>query len=87
MTHIPYGGSGANTLSLLGYPDGEIQTIDWWKSDIFKEYISNQLTDFSKGMSKSMKTLFNFVNIEGGMYHDITKAMVNAPYSAPVSAT
>ena len=32
----------------------------------FKECISNQLSYFAKGMSMSMKTIFNFVNIEGG---------------------
>ena len=54
-----------------------------WKSDTFKEYIINQVSDFSKRISSSMKMLFNFVNIEGEVHNDITKAMVNAPYSAP----
>ena len=84
-THSLRGG-GANTLFLSGYSDGEIQKMDRWKSDTFKEYISDQLPDISKGTSKSMKTLFNFVNIEGGVYHDTTKAMANACYFTPASA-
>ena len=51
-----------------------------WKSDTFKEYISSQLSQFSVGMSKSMKEVFNFVNVEGGVYSDVTAAMINEPY-------
>jgi hypothetical protein len=32
-------------------------------------------------MSKSMKKVFNFVNVEGGVYHDVTSTMINEPYS------
>ena len=56
-----------------------------WKSDTFKEYISDQLSEFLVGMSKIMKKVFNFVNVEGGVYHDITKTMINILYSAPAS--
>ena len=44
------------------------------------------MLDFSKGMSKSMKKVFNFVSIEGGVYHDITKIMVDVHYATPASA-
>ena len=47
---------------------------------------SQMLSEFSMGMSKSMKKVFNFVNVEGGVYHDITKTMINIPYTAPANA-
>ncbi len=28
-----------------------------------------------------MKTKFNFVNIAGGVYHDITNDVINTPYN------
>ena len=52
-----------------------------WKSNTFKEYISDQLSNFSEGMSKSMKKRFIFVNIEGGVLHDVTNTAVNTPYT------
>ena len=79
-------GSGANALSLSGYSNREIQKMGRWKSDTFKEYISDQLSDFSEGMSKSMKKVFNFVNTKGGVYSDTTLTMVNAPYAPPSRA-
>ena len=54
--------------------------MECWKSDTFKEYISSQLSQFSVGMSKSTKKVFNFVNIEGGVYSDVIAAMINEPY-------
>lgn len=64
-THSLRGG-GANALSLAGYSDREIQKMgSRWKSNTFKEYISDQLSQFSEGMSKSIKKLFNFVDVEG----------------------
>ena len=44
-----------------------------WRSDAFKEYISEQLSTFTEGMSKNMKRSFNFVNVEGGVLHNITQ--------------
>ena len=66
-THSLRGG-GANAISLSSYSDREIQKMGWCKSDTFKEYISDQLSDLSKGTSKSTKKVFNFVSIEGGVY-------------------
>ena len=83
---FPPSGS-ANALSLSGYSDREIQKMGRWKSNIFKEYISGQLSDFSEGMSKSMKKVFKSVNIKGGMNSDITSTMVNASYAPPASAS
>ena len=68
---------GANTLYLSGYSDREIQKMGRWRSDTFKEYIMEQLSAFTKGMSTSMKS-FNFVNVEGGVLKDITKECINS---------
>ena len=84
-THSLQGG-GANALSLLGFSDRKIQKMGRWKIIAFKEYISNQLLEFSVGMSKSMKKVSNFVNVEGGVYNDVTETMINIPYSAPANA-
>ena len=44
----------ANALSLAGFSDTEIQKMGRWRSDTFKEYISEGLAVFSEGMSKEM---------------------------------
>ncbi len=70
---------GANALSLSGYSDREIQKMGRWRSATFKEYITEQLSCFSSGMSKNMKTRFNFVNVEGGVYTDVTHDIMQLP--------
>ena len=77
---------GANALSLAGYSDREIQKMGRWRSDTFKEYICAELSDFSKGMSKDMKKVLNFVNIEGGVFHDVTRHAINSPYDNATGA-
>ena len=84
-THSLRGG-GANALSLAGYTDRQIQKMGRWRSDTFKEYISDQLSEFSEGMSKSMKKTFNFVNVEGGVLNDITNHAINTPYQINATA-
>ena len=69
---------GANALHLAGYSDREIQKMGRWRSDTFKEYISEQLDKFTKGMSTKMRVNFNFVNVEGGVLRDITKRVINS---------
>ncbi len=70
---------GANALSLSGYSDREIQKMGRWRSATFKEYITEQLSCFSSGMSRNMKTWFNFVNVEGGVYTDVTNDIMQLP--------
>ena len=70
---------GANALSLSGYSDREIQKMGRWRSATFKEYIREELACFSAGMSRDMKQKFNFVNIAGGVYTDITQTIINSP--------
>ena len=52
-------------MSLNGYSDLEIQKMGRWKSDTFKEYIAEGLSQFSVGMSKDMKKTFQYVNVQG----------------------
>ena len=59
-------------LHLSGYSDRKIQKMGRWTSNTFKEYISEQLNLFTKGMSKAMSQRFNFVNVEGGVLRDVT---------------
>ena len=68
---------GANALSLAGYSDSEIQKMGRWRGATFKEYIRKELACFSAGMSSNMMRQFNFVNIAGGAYHDITPAILH----------
>ena len=77
---------GANALSLSGYSDREIQKMGRWRGATFKEYIREELACFSKGMTRSMKQKFGFVNILGGVYHDITPVVIATPYESFASA-
>ena len=77
---------GANALSLAGYSDTQIQKMGRWKGATFKEYIREELHVFSQGMSKHMKNTFRFVNISGGVYHDITNDTIALEYNTVAGA-
>ena len=77
---------GANALSLSGYSDTQIQKMGCWRGATFKEYIREELACFSKGMSKSMKTKFDFVNIAGNAFNTITDALIDREYDVNVFA-
>lgn len=72
---------GANALSLAGYSDTQIQKMGRWRGQTFKEYISDQLANTSKGMSKAMSKTFKFVCISGGILNDITTKTINTDYN------
>jgi hypothetical protein len=72
---------GANALSLSGYSDRQIQKMGRWRSATFLEYIRENFSCFSRGMSRKMKTKFNFVNVTGGAYTDITQQLIDMPYT------
>jgi hypothetical protein len=72
---------GANALSLAGYSDRHIQKLGRWRGETFKEYVREQLSNFSEGMSTSMQKTFGFVNVEGGVFHDVTDTLLTLPYS------
>ena len=63
---------GANALALAGYSDTQIQKMGRWRGATFKEYIWEELACYSAGMSSDMRRKFNFVNIAGNAFHDIT---------------
>lgn len=77
---------GANALSLAGYSDRQIQKMGRWKGATFKEYIREELHVFSEGMSHDMKRKFQFVNISGGVFHDVTAAAVASEYNTNAAA-
>jgi hypothetical protein len=77
---------GANALSLAGYSDRQIQKMGRWRGSTFKEYIREELHVFSEGMSTHMKKHFKFVNIAGGVYHDVTTAVLSTDYNVNAAA-
>jgi hypothetical protein len=83
-THLLRSG-GANTLSLSGYSDTQIQMMGQWRGATFKEYIREELACFSEGMSKSMKKKFDFVNIAGNAFNTITDDLIDREYEINVS--
>jgi hypothetical protein len=46
---------GANTLSLSGYSDTQIQKMGRWRGATFKEYIREELACYAHNMSQDMK--------------------------------
>jgi hypothetical protein len=72
---------GANALSLAGYSDRQIQKMGCWPGETFKEYVREQLSNFSDGMSKSMQKCFGFVNVEGGVFHDVITTVTAMEYT------
>jgi hypothetical protein len=58
-----------------------------WKGTTFKEYIREELHVFLKGMSRDMKRKFQFVNISGGVFHEVTLAAVALDYTVNAAAT
>ena len=52
-----------------------------WRSATFKEYIREELSCYSAGMSSKMKLKFAFVNISGGVYTDVTPTLINTNYT------
>jgi hypothetical protein len=77
---------GANALSLAGWSDRHIQKLGRWRGETFKEYIREQLSTFSEGMSRSMKKSFGFVNVEGGAYYDVTNTVLGMEYETGAAA-
>jgi len=71
---------GANALALSGFSDNQIQKMGCWQGATFKEYIREQLTCYSEGMTTKMKHNFKFVNVHGNAYHNVTSTCVLAEY-------
>ncbi len=56
-----------------------------WRGATFKDYIREELACFSKGMSKSMKKKFDFVNVAGNAFNIITDDLIDREYEVNVS--
>jgi hypothetical protein len=56
-----------------------------WKGATFKEYIREELTCYSAGMSSKMKRNFKFVNISGNAYNNVTGRCLEEDYNANLS--
>ena len=63
---------------MAGYKEFQIQKMGRWTSKTFKEYISEQLSNFSEGISEAMSKTFSFVNIAVGGWTDCTQETVDA---------
>ncbi len=77
---------GANALALAGYSDTQIQKMGRWRGATFKEYIREELACFSSGMSKDMKHRFNFVNVSGNAFRDVTSDVMTTAYNTAAAA-
>jgi hypothetical protein len=79
-THLLLGGS-ANAHALSGYSETAIQKMGRWKGATFKEYIREELANYADGMSTAMKTKFNFMNVAGNAFRDITETVLTMEYN------
>ena len=63
---------GACALSLAGFQEHQIMKMGRWalKSTAFMEYIQQQLSTFSAGMSTAMSRIAIFTNMEGAVNAD-----------------
>jgi hypothetical protein len=72
---------GANASALSGYSNTQIQKMGRWKGATFKEYIREELTCYSAGMSSNMKQSFKFVNVSGNAYNNVTDRCLEEDYN------
>ncbi len=74
-------GRGANALALSGYSDMQIQKMGQWQGATFKKYIQEELANYSDGMSMTMKTRLNFMNIGGNVLSNTTDTVLRIDYN------
>ena len=75
---------GACALALAGYSDTQIQKMGRWRGATFKEYVRENLSNYAEGMSKAMKKVRGFVNIDAGAYTDVTSLCEVTEYGLQV---
>jgi hypothetical protein len=80
-TPIHYDEAAQNALALSGYSDTQIQKMGRWRGATFKEYIREELANYSDGMSQAIKTKFNFMNVAGNAFRDITEMVMSMEYN------
>jgi hypothetical protein len=76
---------GANALALAGYSKQQIQKMGWWWGETFLEYVREGMAEYKVGMSEQMVKQFAFVSLEGGVYSDVTTAVVTEDDNLNVS--
>ena len=77
---------GACSLALAGYSDTQIQKMGRWRGATFKEYVRENLSNYAEGMSKAMKKVKGFVNIDAGAFTDVTTLCVDTEYGNIIAA-
>jgi hypothetical protein len=75
----------ANVLALSGYSDMQIQKMGRCKGAMFKEYVREELTCFSTGLSTAMKAKFGFVNVTGSTFHYVTSLAIASSYNTTIA--
>jgi hypothetical protein len=76
---------GANALALAGYSKQQIQKMGRWRGETFLEYVREGMAEYTVGMAEQMSRHFSFVSLEGGVYTDVTDAVVVADYNINVT--
>jgi hypothetical protein len=59
--------------------------MGWWWGATFKECIWEELAKYFEGMSLAMKTKFNFMNIAGNAFSNITDTVLTMDYNTEFS--
>ena len=76
---------GACALALAGYTDTQIQKMGRWKGATFKEYVREELSNYSEGMSRAMAKKHCFVNVAAGVFHDVTDSVMMLDFNSQPS--
>ena len=77
---------GACALALAGYSDTQIQKMGRWKGATFKEYVREELSNYSEGMSKAMAKKHCFVNVAAGVLQDVTESVMMMDFNSQHSS-
>ena len=72
-------------MALSGYSNTKIQKMGRCRGAIFKEYVRENLSNYAEGMSRAMKKIHGFVNINDGAYLDVSSLCMDMEYGMQVS--
>ena len=72
---------GACSLALAGYSDTQIMKMGRWRGRTFQEYIRENLSNYSEGMSTKMREVHGFVQIDAGAFTDVTHSCITKDYN------
>lgn len=77
---------GACALALAGYSDTQIQKMGRWRGATFKEYVRENLSNYSEGMSKAMSEVHGFVCLDSAAFTDVTSLCEQMQYGCVINA-